>query len=325
MLERKVIPDRSGHPALIQVAQDASAIETAAEEFGRELAFFLIALWLVLSSAAWLQVSLGLSPLNRLRAKLSRLEENPSERLDTFGASEVQPLILAINSLAEARERDLGRARRRATDLAHGLKTPLAAISAQARRLRDSGAIEGAQSLQHVLKAMNAVVEAELARTRIASLRVGSDSRASVRNAAEKVVAVLERTEMGQSIVFDLDIPDELMAPVADEILIELFGAIGENAVRFARRHVFFVASKAEGEVMVTIEDDGPGIARDMIRMALLRGARLDESGGGQGLGLAITRELVEATQGKVALSGSKWGGLRVEVRWPSSKPNHHT
>ncbi len=62
ILERSVAPDADGPRVLIQLAQDRAPLTDARDEFGRELALFLFALWLALSAAAWLQVRLGLRP-----------------------------------------------------------------------------------------------------------------------------------------------------------------------------------------------------------------------------------------------------------------------
>ena len=74
------------------------------------------------------------------------------------------------------------------------------------------------------------------------------------------------------------------------------------------------VASKARnGKLLLSVEDDGPGIKAGEAAQALRRGTRLDETGGGHGLGLAIARELAEATGGQITLGTSRLGGLRVE------------
>src|SRR5690606_13603956 len=131
----------------------------------------LALLWLVLSIAAYMQVSLGLRPLDRLRRDLDRLRRSPSARLQDHHPHEILPLTEAINAMASAREADLARARRRAADLAHGLKTPLAVVAAQSRRVRDAGADGAAESIDRAVEAVGAALEAELARSRAAAAR----------------------------------------------------------------------------------------------------------------------------------------------------------
>jgi signal transduction histidine kinase len=103
---------------------------------------------------------------------------------------------------------------------------------------------------------------------------------------------------------------------IASEDLIEILGPLLENAVRFARRQVGVAGSADSGGIILSVEDDGPGIQASDISQALKRGARLDEAGGGHGLGLAIARQLVEACGGTIALGASPLGGLRVDLRW---------
>ena len=72
------------------------------DEFGREMAVFLLVLWLVLSTAAWLQVQLGLAPLAHIRGEIAALQSNASARLDDRPNRNL-PLTEAINTLASAR------------------------------------------------------------------------------------------------------------------------------------------------------------------------------------------------------------------------------
>src|SRR5690606_18360034 len=111
-------------------------------------------LWLFLLIAAHLQVSLGLRPLAAVRRQIGALRGDPAARLPAGHPREIAPLADAINALADAREADLGRARKRAGDLAHSLKTPLAALAAQSRRAREQGALEAADGLDRALAAM---------------------------------------------------------------------------------------------------------------------------------------------------------------------------
>ncbi len=313
LVERSVRPDRNGPAVLIQVASDEKVLRLARAEFGRDLALFLAGLWVVLSAAAALQVTLGLSPLARVRQDLSRLRKSPSARMSDEHPQEIAPLAEAINALAEAREGDLARARRRAGDLAHSLKTPLSALSAQSRRAREAGAAEAADGLDAAIAAVGAALEAELARARAAAAREAAfASETAPQAVAERLVAVLERTADGERLMFDVEIPADLRVPVSEDVVTEMLGALIENAARFARRQV-----RVSGEAgVLRVEDDGPGMDERRAEAALARGARLDEAGPGHGLGLAIVRDLAEASGAVLAMDRSDLGGLRAAIIW---------
>jgi signal transduction histidine kinase len=317
LVERRVRPDRDGVAVLIQVASDEKALREARLEFGRDLALFLAALWIVLSAAAALQVALGLSPLARVRDELSRLRKSPSARMSDDHPREIAPLTRAINALAEARETDLARARRRAGDLAHSLKTPLAALSAQSRRAREAGAGEAANGLDAAIAAVAAALEAELARSRAAAVREATFAdETALAGVVERLVAVLERTAEGERLMFEVDIPAELRVPVSEDIVTEMLGALIENAARHGRRRVRISGHSGTDALSLVVEDDGPGMDMGRAEAALARGARLDEAGPGHGLGLSITRDLAEASGASLQMERSDLGGLRAAIVW---------
>jgi len=317
LIERRVQVDESAPPVVVQFAQDATGMAGIRNTFARELAVFLGLLWLALVAAAWLQVQLGLHPLRRLRGELAEMRHNPAARLGDRHPREIAPLTQAINELAQAREKDLQRARRRAADLAHSLKTPLAALRAQSRRIREHGATEAVDGLDHTIAAAAAAVEAELARSRAAAIRDNAKPVASApQGLAERIVDVVERTEVGARLVFEVDIPEALQLSVDADDLMELLGALVENAARFARRRVRVRGGATEAGILLVVEDDGPGLDISA-ETALMRGGRLDESGPGHhGLGLSIARDLIEATGGEIGLEASDLGGLRVSMLW---------
>lgn len=321
VLERVVLLDPDGTPVTVQVAQNLSDLEAGAQAFRRELGLFLSILWLALVSAAWLQVKLGLTPLARVSTALSSLQQNPAARLDDSHPSEVSPLVSAINTLADAREKDLARAKRRGADLAHSLKTPLSALRAISHRARESGATNTANDLDRVIGAAGAALEAELARSRAAAIR---DNRASTEcsplDVVERIVGVLEKTDFGGDLVYSVDIAPELKLPLAEEDLMEALGALVENASRFAKRQVAVSAMCADEHFRMLVEDDGPGLEISA-EVALMRGSRLDELGqGNHGLGLSIAKEIVEASGGTLGLQRSVLGGLQVTLSWPDPK-----
>lgn len=301
----------------VQMAQDLAELGGARREFRTEMALFLGLLWLALVTATWVQVGLGLHPLLRVRKELEGMHRSPVARMSEGHPREIMPLVAAINQLAENRESDLARTRRRASDLAHSLKTPLAALAAQNRRARDSGATEAADGMDHAIAAVAAAIEAELARSRAATIRSRDQSTCSrPYDLAERAFSVIARTEHGAYIVFENEADPELKLPVAEEDLLEILGALLENAARFAHRRIRVSGVLAQGKARLMIEDDGEGLDISA-EQALMRGGRLDEaSHAHHGLGLAIVRDLVDATQGQITLARSTLGGLAVRLAW---------
>lgn len=314
---RQVQPDADSPRLVVMVAADRAVVATTRAAFARELGLFLGLLWLALALAAWVQVELGLRPLEDVRAALGALRRQASARLSQADyPAEAAPLANAINDLADARERDLEHARRRAGDLAHSLKTPLSALAAQSRRVREAGQTEMADGLDRAIAAARGAVERELARARAAA--AGEGERSDAHAAVAKLIQVIERTEQGARLSFENQVI-RTPYPAREDVLLEMLGPLLENAARFARQRV-----RAEGDgAFLAIEDDGPGLSEADARAVLKRGKRLDESG--DGLGLAIAHELATASGAAMKLGRSDLGGLRVEIAWPSKSENERT
>lgn len=306
---RMIQIDANAPPLEVIVAEDRAYVAQSTAQFSRELALFLLLLWAVLAAAAWAQVTLGLKPLEDVRAALDALQRAPSARLsEREYPAEAAPLAHAINALAQTREADLAAARRRAGDLAHSLKTPLAAMAAQSRLARQAGAADAADGLDRAIEAARRTVERELARARAAaSGPAQADGHAAVR----KLVQVIERTARGGRVAFENAVGPSPY-PLSEDVLMEIAGPLLENAARFAQAKVRI---SGDGKALA-IEDDGPGLSEAEAELALARGQRLDESGEGHGLGLAIAAELAQATGGALTLSRAGLGGLKAEVRW---------
>ena len=306
---RNIRLESGGPLVLVQVAGDRAPIRQARTLFGFETGVFLIFLWFVLALAAWMQVRLGLAPLEQVRQEVATLRRFPGARLTNHnGPTEIGPLTSAVNELLDARAADLQRARQRAADLAHALKTPLTALRLQIVTL-DS---DRREELADTLALVTGTVEAELART----LDIGQPSAAIVSSLIDRLWGVIAKTPEGAILAFHNQTPSHLMLPMAEETTLEVFGALLENAARFARSRIIVGGEQDEAGVLVFVEDDGPGIPPHLRDEALLRGRRLDERGGRHGLGLAIASDRVTDSGGRLELKTARYGGLRIEVFW---------
>jgi signal transduction histidine kinase len=318
VLERSVtLPVRlGGTPVRAAVAMDAAELEAARAAFLRELVPYVALLALALIAAGWVQVSVGLRPLKTVGTRVAAVRSGRSRRVGTDFPAEVRPLAAELDALIEARERDVERARTRAADLAHGLKTPLQAVLGEAERLRRKGEGAMAASLENLVGTMQRHVDRELARARVAAGPVLASCNAA--EVARGVVSVVQRTPAGAALDWRVE-GAEVRAAIEAADLAEALGAVVENAARHATTCVAVTCSRETGQVQVAVQDDGPGIPADRIDLLTERGRRLDESGNGTGLGLAIAREIVEAAGGRLDFEPAE-RGLVVRLLLPATR-----
>lgn len=307
-------PGAATQEVRIVVATDRAELDAASSGFLGDLLPYSIALGLLLVIAFWAQLTVGMRPLTAVSDRVAALRSGRIARIGSELPDEVLPLAGEIDTLLADREQELLRARNRAGDLAHGLKTPLQALLGDAAQLRDRGDGELADSIETIVAGMRGLVDRELRRARIQSDR--SVQRADVRSTAEGVVNVLRRTPEGAALVWDMDLPDGAPVRVDPDDLAEALGALAENAARHATHRVTMRAAMDDAWVTLTISDDGIGAPADALKDLVRRGFRADERSEGQGFGLAIASEIIEAAGGELSFSNGG-PGLAVTLKLP--------
>ncbi len=109
----------------------------------------------------------------------------------------------------------------------------------------------------------------------------------------------------------------ELSARVRLKDLEEILGNLLDNACKWARTKVVLAGASDGFGVVLTLDDDGPGLPDSLRGVVLERGVRLDEAVPGSGLGLSIVRGLTEHYGGSIGLADSRLGGLSVRISLP--------
>ena len=310
MVSRDVQLSSGAPEVLFEVATDLAPVMAARSAFASETALFLAVLWLVLALASWMQVRLGLRPLDTVREVLLHLSHKPDARLnEQQQLQEVRPLLQAINRLLDTRAKDIDRARRRSQDLAHALKTPLTALRLQ---IEEAPSSEAEMMLSSFSLIRNAV-DAELAQNLVHDTAYSSPTA----SLTDRLWLVISRTPEACGIGLNNQIDPDLKLPLSDDRALELLGTIIENASRFATSTIHVTGYKDHTGLHLAIEDDGSGIPVAEREKALRRGQRLDEQRGQHGLGLSIANNIVEASGGYLELHTSPTGGLSVQMIWP--------
>lgn len=309
-IERVVIMTANGKdlPVRIVVAADTSRVAAAKRAFTGELIPSLILLGLVLALATWVQIGLGLRPLGKLQDAVAAIRKGRARHVAGPAPSEVAPLVEEINGLLDLQAREIERSRARAQDLAHGLRTPLAALAADVRALESAGQTEIAARIADVSETMRRHVEREMARANIRGRRAAAGAT-EIAPLVRTLITIQERTAHGERLSFMLDCPAGTTIAMDKGDLAEILGNLLENAARHARANIRVLVTD---DRQIAIDDDGPGIAPEKLARVRERGERLDSKGNGAGLGLAIVTEILEANGRELTLGPSPLGGLRA-------------
>jgi signal transduction histidine kinase len=312
VLERQImISATTGlKPVQISVAADTKALDEASRGFALEIFPYLAGLAVFLIGASLVQVIYGLKPLADLTTGLDRIRERHSGRLNGALPAEFEPVENAVNRLLDTQAQSLAKARSRAGDLAHGLKTPLTILSTDALTLRESGQSDMADEIEQLVQLMRGHVDHELARSRIVANADMRQSDANVREIIDQVVKTLQRTPKGEALEWHIEIGKPPNVPLDTHDLRELVGNLTENAVKWAKDSVRIVWKNDR----LMISDDGPGVDPEKIGDMTERGVRLDRKTPGTGFGLSIVKEICEAYGLTLLIENRQGSGLMVSV-----------
>jgi signal transduction histidine kinase len=255
----------------------------------------------------------GIRAVDLLRLRLADVHRGTNTRLTGAYPSEVQPLVDDLNALLEARDARVNRAAERASDLAHGLKTPLALLAKDADRVAHHDPALAA-SLGAEIARMSRQIDYHLSQARVVAAGTATGLRAPVGPAADGLFRALGRLHADRGLVFEQDVAGDHAVRCAPQDLDEMLGNLLDNACTWTHTRVRLSSSRRDGQIALTVDDDGAGLAPELMTRVLQRGVRADERVPGSGLGLAIVRDLVELYGGSLTLERSPLGGLRVRL-----------
>ncbi len=306
---------------VIAAALDRRILAASRTTYLRLLVPSLVGLGLVLALAMSLFVRSSLRPFRQLRDDLRAIHDGRRTTLPDHFPEEVRPLVADLNRLIGVQEQALQRARSQAGDMAHGLKTPLAVLSALARRHTESRPDLAAEIEEQTL-AMSRQVERSLVRARIVAGRDLRRRTCLVAPLVTKLVATLRRLPDADSLNWTIAVPTGVAFPGDEGDLTELLGNLLDNARKWAHRRVVVTTSTdtsmpTGASTVLTVEDDGPGMSEEAISR-IGRGVRWDETKPGTGFGIAIAGDIAEETGAQLRLGRSELGGLKVALAWPA-------
>lgn len=314
---------------VIQVAQPLAIRRQLAARAALRGVAPILALVPILAVAIGWSVGASLRPVRRLTAEVKRRDADALEPVAASGLpSEVSPLVESINTLLARLRAAFDAQRAFVSDAAHELRSPLTALKLQLQLLRrttDSAsrdqALEalsaGIERATHLVTQLLTLARAEPGAQRAALAPTG------LAEAARQAVADVVPLADARSIRLSLHARGACTVQGDATELRILVRNLADNAVRYtpAGGQVELALTEERGQVLLTVDDSGPGIPESdrarvfdrFFRRAAGGAAGQDETG--SGLGLAIVRSIAQRHGAAVQLTDSPLGGLRVQVR----------
>lgn len=313
---------------LIQVAERSSAREHLARDIAGNLLLPLLIALPVLALLLWLAVTNALRPLNGLTQEVERRDPDNLASLDIASApAEVVPLIERLNRLFGRIRETFDNERRFTADAAHELRTPVAAIKAQAQVARaasdEAGRIHALDNAIAGCDRATHLIEQLLTLARLDAARENAMEPCSLRQIASEIIAELAPAAMEKNVHIELADGDDASVRGLPALLRILLRNLIDNAVRHnpAETLVTVRISLEAGQPAITVSDNGPGVsAEDLERLSQRFYRPLGTAASGSGLGLSIVRRIAEIHDAEFRISTADAShGLRIGIVFPAA------
>ena len=304
------------HDFTLWVAEDIAPLHNELSQYRLAALALVICAMLLLMLIQRRQLSRAFTRLEPLQQQLRELRFGERDGLNAAAGhypQEVQPLTEEIDRLLSLLQQRVSRSRNALGNLAHEMKRPLQQLQLLAEQLDP----QHQQQQREALQRLRQLVERELKRARIVGMSSpGRQTRLS--EDLPPLLQVLQQLYPQASIRAQFD--HSAVLPQDRDDMLELLGNLLDNACKYAAGEILLSVRHDDKEWLISVCDQGPGIAAEARQQLLLRGTRLDESGPqGSGLGLAMVSDIVASYSGSLQLRANQPQGLCVIVTLPAT------
>ncbi len=278
----------------------------------------------LLALALWWAIHRSLAPMRQLGLALGRRQPSALEPLALNGApAEIAPLIHALNDLFGRIGNLLESERRFTADASHELRTPIAAIRAQAQvAMAEADDLQRQNALRNTLEGCDRairLVDQLLTLSRLEASTTPTMTSLDLGPLVRRVVADVAPKAVGKGQTLELETAPDCRIDGSETLLSVLVRNLVDNAVRYSPRgaRIQIAVRHNAGQVCLRVEDNGPGIAdTDLKRLGerFFRVPGNDENG--SGLGWSIVKRIAAVHRLQVGTERSaQLGGFAVTVQ----------
>lgn len=305
------------------VAEDLQRYQSEIKTYRKTLWFWLGALAVLLLLVQGLVVQWGLRPLRKVADEIRGIEGGEQDALTGDYPKELSHLTNNINNLIRNERHHLVRYRNTLGDLAHSLKTPLAVLQGYFEQQRDDEDLKQTASAQ--VWRMQDIIDYQLQRAAVSGKQTFSRP-VPVKPVIDQILNALDKVYLDKQLSSHVNLDADICFYGEKGDLMEVMGNVLDNAYKWANTAVNVTVTgkqrrnQRREDVIILVEDDGPGIDSQKLNWITQRGVRGDEFSGpaGQGIGLSVVKEIVESYYGELSFGKSELGGCRVYIHFPA-------
>jgi len=316
-------------PLTIAVARSVVDLEAQVESLTRTLALAVPIVAVALAAVTWWLVGRTLGPVDAIRRQVAGIDATELDRRvpEPGTGDEIDRLARTMNAMLERLDAGATREQRFVSDASHELRSPLTRMRLGLEvELAHPDAQDATTTRRELLAdvvGMERLVDELL---QLAHLdRDGAQAALELVDLDDVVLAQVDALQPSADVRIDLSGVGAAQLLGDPRAVARVVRNLLENAQRHARSLVAVTLVDAPGEVVLTVGDDGPGIAPADRERVFDRFVRLDEArsadDGGAGLGLAITRAVVERHGGAILVEDAPGGGAAFRVSLPRRPP----
>ena len=333
---------RDGKAYILLQATDNEYAQNRVLQMGQTLLVTSLSAPFLALIAGWFISGIAVAPLSKVQELVAGLKpESLDEPLKIEeNSTEVQDLVLQLNeSRAQIRSAFESQARF-ISNVSHELKTPIAIMQIESETLQIDDSSEEVkefvQSVRDEMTRLGRMIESFLTLTRIEDGfgKVGGTLTAFndlVMDSLDHCIAMAHQNAIElDPVLFDTDETISLGVQGDSDLLITMLNNLIRNAIRYTPTAgiVHIKLEQMNDQVLIHVEDEGPGIPDDRIDSVFDRFARVEDTnraGRGHGLGLAIAKGIAELHGGSIRVKNNPTQGCTFTVELPWKSTDHST
>ena len=308
--------DGTLRPYVFQVSESLDAFNSQVARFRRQLFGWFAAVALIMLLAISVLMRSLLRPLRQVETEIGEIEAGERASLSEDFPTELSGVARNMNLLIDSERARSNRYRNTLDNLAHSLKTPLAAV--RALLAGPSSEAKFGDKVNEQIDRMDEIVRYQLRKPASSAGKLVL-APVPVEEEVARLVKGLQKVYRDKHPDISVSVEPGMRFRGDTGDFLELSGNLLDNACKWCKKRVRIAVTPASGSggMVMRVDDDGPGIPEDAVEALLNRGTRLDENTPGHGIGLAIVNDIARSYGGTLTIAKSELGGTEVVVEIP--------